>query len=322
MRAPGFALSTPEASRLVSLSFGRVFLRDHCGAGGTSHDHGAGHPPVLLLHGLLVTSHSFTRLIPELARDRRVLAPDLPGCGDSDRPPPVLCAGYSPRWQAAALLELLDQLGLAEVDVVGHSWGGAIAVCLADAAPERVRRLALVDPTLMPMAIPIEGRLARVPRLGPYVFKNMYRRNELRRYLGRAFSSEHLVSEADVDLYWDRLAREGGREAAHAMLMQLTSRDTMAAMLPRMRAITAPTLVVWGERDAIVPLEQATMITDAIAGARLRWLPGCGHTPAEEQPEALAAALLEHLDRRAPDHPAAQSDVNAVNAGSPPPPEA
>ncbi len=311
MRAPGFALSTPEASRLVSLSFGRVFLRDHCGVDD------AGHPPVLLLHGLLVTSHSFTRLIPELAPGRRVLAPDLPGCGDSDRPPPVLCAGYSPRWQAAALLELLDQLGLAQVDLVGHSWGGAIAVCLADAAPERVRRLALVDPTLMPMAIPIEGRLARVPRLGPYVFKNMYRRNELRRYLGRAFSSEQLVNEADVDLYWDRLAREGGREAAHAMLMQLTSRDTMAAMLPRMRAITAPTLVVWGERDAIVPREQATMITDAIAGATLRWLPGCGHTPAEEQPEALAAALLEHLDRREQVDDVAMPPVGAVPSSSP-----
>ncbi|HEY0134950.1 MAG TPA: alpha/beta fold hydrolase [Nannocystis sp.] len=290
MRDPGFTLSTPEASRLVSLSFGRVFLRDH----GRHQD--PTRPPVLLLHGMLVTSHSFTRLIPALAGDRRVLAPDLPGCGDSDRPPPVLCADYSPRWQAAALLELLDHLGLARIDLVGHSWGGAIAVCLIDAAPERVRRLVLVDPTLMPMVIPIEGRLAQVPRLGPYVFKNMYRRNELRRYLGRAFSSEHLVSEADVDLYWDRLARAGGREAAHAMLMQLMQPDTMAAMLPRLRAIAAPTVVVFGERDAIVPHDHAERITAAIPGATLRWLPGCGHTPAEEQPEALAAVLHEHLD--------------------------
>ena len=314
MREPGFGLSLPDASRLVELSFGRVFLGDH----GPATDVVPAAPPLLLLHGLLVTSHSFVRLIPELAGDRRVLAPDLPGCGDSDRPPPVLCADYSPRWQAAALLELLDRLGLAQVDLVGHSWGGAIAVCLADAAPARVRRLALIDPTLFAMPVPFEGRLALLPRLGPYMFQNMYRRNELRRYLGRAFSSEKLVDEADVDLYWDRLARSGGREAAHAMLMQLLGADTMAAMLPRMRALTAPTLVVWGDRDGIVPREHADRVAAAIPGAALRWIEGCGHSPPEEQPEALAALLREHLDAPlgAPLGPAADAVAGAPVVGA------
>ncbi len=285
---PGFALTITDASRLVPLSFGRVFLRDQ-GEGS------AGRPPLLLLHGMLVTSHVFTRLVPELSADHRVLAPDLPGCGDSDRPPPVLCADYSPRWQAAAIQELLDHIGVAQVDVVGHSWGGAIAVCLADSVPERVRRLVLVDPTLFTMPVPVEGRLAQVPRLGPYVFKNLYGRSELRRYLGRAFSSEKLVDESDVDIYWDRLARNGGREAAHAMLMQLMNPDTMAAMLPRLRALTAPTLVVWGDRDAIVPRAHAELCVTAIRGATLQWIEGCGHSPPEEQPEALASLIREHL---------------------------
>lgn len=296
MITPGFADAPRDDSRLISLSFGRVFLRDHY-AGATGAAGGEPRPPLLLLHGLLVTSHAFTRLIPELAGRGRVLAPDLPGCGDSDRPPPILCADYSPRWQAAALEELLDTIGVAKVDLVGHSWGGAIAACLTEVAPQRVRRLVLVDPTVFAMPVPIEGRLAQLPTLGPYLFKNLYRRNELRRYLGRAFSSEDLLDEADVDLYWDRLARAGGREAAHAMLMQLMHSETMAAMLPRLRAITAPTLVVWGDRDAIVPREHADRVAAAIPGARLRWLEGCGHSPAEEQPEVLAALIAEHLDR-------------------------
>ena len=153
----------------------------------------------------------------------------------------------------------------------------------------------LVDPTVFAMPVPIEGGVAQLPTLGPYLFKNLYRRNELRRYLARAFSSEAMLSEADVDLYWDRLARAGGREAAHAMLMQLMHHETMAAMLPRLRAITAPTLVVWGDRDAIVPREHADRVTAAIPGAQLRWLEGCGHSPAGEQPEVLAAVIDEHL---------------------------
>jgi pimeloyl-ACP methyl ester carboxylesterase len=300
MITPGFAAPSLDASRLVSLSFGRVFLHDHHGAPRVAEHPQRGQgaaPPLLLLHGLLVTSHAFARLIPELVPRGRVLAPDLPGCGDSDRPPPVLCADYSPRWQAAALEELLDTIGVAQVDLVGHSWGGAIAACLAEAAPQRVRRLVLVDPTVFSMPVPIEGRLAQLPTLGPYLFKNLYRRNELRRYLARAFSSEDMLDEADVDLYWDRLARAGGREAAYAMLMQLLHSETMAAMLPRLRAIAAPTLVVWGDRDAIVPREHAERVRAAIPGAHLRWLEGCGHTPAEEQPEVLAALIDEHLGR-------------------------
>lgn len=288
MRAPAFGAAVPDASRLVPLRFGRLYLRDR-GAGG-------GAPPLVLLHGLLVYSHAFGRLLPELEQGRRVLAPDLPGCGDSDRPPPVHCAGYSPSWLARVLLELLDREGIAEVDLLGHSWGGAIGVCLADAAPERVRRLVLVDATCFAMPLPLEGRLALVPRLGPYVFKNLYRRADLRRYLARAFSSPELLGEENVDLYWDRLARTGGREAAYAMLTQLANDDAMTAMLPRLRALRCPTLVGWGDRDGIVPLAHAERLAQAVPGARLAWIEGCGHAAAEERPEALAALVREHLD--------------------------
>lgn len=289
MKAPGYRPVIPDRSRLVSLDFGRLYLRDL-----GPDDPGAG-PPLLLIHGLMVYGYAFRAVVPELAAARRLLIPDLPGTGDSDRPPPVYCAGYSPTWLARVLLALLDDLGLGRVDVLGHSWGGAIAVCLADAAPERVRRLILADATCFAMPLPLEGRLALVPGVGPYVFKNLYRRTALSHYLARALADPSLLGDDDLDLYWDRLARTGGREAAYAMLTQLANDERMAAMLPRLRALTCDTLVIWGERDAIVPREHAERLRDAIAGAGLVWIDGCGHAVAEERPAALTTLVRRHL---------------------------
>lgn len=286
MRAPAYVPAIPDRSRLVPLEFGRLYLRD---LGDEQR------PPLLCIHGLLVYGHAFHRLAPALTGSARLLIPDLPGAGDSDRPPPVHCAGYGPTWLARVLLALLDDLGLPQVDILGHSWGGAVAVCLADAAPARVRKLVLADATCFAMPLPIEGRLALVPGVGPYVFKNLYRRAAFARYLASAFADPTRLAEADLDLYWDRLARTGGREAAHAMLTQLANDDRMTAMLPRLRELACDTLVVWGDRDAIVPRSHAERLARAIPGARLVWLEGCGHAVAEERPDALAALVREHL---------------------------
>lgn len=289
MKAPGYRPAVPDRSRLVSLDFGRLFLRD------LGPDDPAAGPPLVLIHGLLVFGYAFRAIVPELVAGRRVLIPDLPGAGDSDRPPPVHCAGYSPTWQARVLLALLDRLGLERVDVLGHSWGGAIAVCLADAAPERVRRLMLVDATCFAMPLPLEGRVALLPGVGPYVFKNLYRRAALAHYLTRALADPARLRDDDLDLYWDRLARTGGREAAYAMLTHLANDERMAAMLPRLRALACDTLVIWGDRDAIVPREHAERLRDAIGGARLVWVEGCGHAVAEERPAALTTLVREHV---------------------------
>lgn len=289
MKAPGFRPAVADRSRLVPLDFGRLYLRD------LGPDAPADGPPLMLIHGLLVYGYAFRALIPELADVRRLLIPDLPGAGDSDRPPPVHCAGYSPTWLARVLVALLDRLGVDQIDLLGHSWGGAVAVCLADVAPQRVRRLILVDATCFAMPFPIEGRVALVPGIGPYVFKNLYRRSALAHYLSRALADPSLFGDDDLDLYWDRLARTGGREAAYAMLTQLANDERMAAMLPRLRALACPTRVVWGERDAIVPPDHAERLARAIPGASLTWVERCGHAVAEERPAALAALVREHV---------------------------
>lgn len=286
-------MSTPrprDRSRLVPTVGGRVYAIDRGEEGGEL-------PPLVLLHGLLVTHHAFRDVIEALAVDRRVIALDLPGCGESDRPDPADADDYSLSFIAARVHEALGALGVLRCDVVAHSFGGAVAVELAATVPMLVRRLVLVDPVIFPLDLPLEGRMAVLPRLGPMLWKQLYRRTELRRYLQRVFSTPELLDERAVDVYWDRLGRDGGREAAHAMLVQMTRLEPLRE---RLSQIAAPTLVVWGDRDALMPVENGerlvALLQRAGIAATLQVVEGCGHAVPEERPEVLVELVRAHLD--------------------------
>lgn len=301
MKIEGFEPAIADRSQLWSLGQDRIYLCDRGDAGDPREPldpldprgpGGEGAPALLLLHGLLVHHHEFAKIIPALARDRRVLAPDLFGCGESDAPAPEEAEGYAIEWHARALCRLLDRLGVAVVDVVGHSYGAAVALCLAAREPARVRRLALVDAVAFSLPLPIEGRLALLPGIGPALFKTLYRRADLRRYFGRVYADEGLIDEDSVDLYWDRLSRPGAREAAYAMLTQLVDLDPLGA---RIDQVEAPTLIVWGSEDQVVPLEHGRRLAARLGGATLEVIEGSGHAPNEERPAALVAALRRHF---------------------------
>jgi pimeloyl-ACP methyl ester carboxylesterase len=277
-----------DRSRLVPTEGGRVFVVDRGPADGPR-------PPLVLLHGLLVTHHEFRGIIDLLAVDRRVIALDLPGSGESDRPDPDDADGYSLGWLAARVHEALGAMGVLHCDLLAHSLGGAVAVELCTSVPQLVRRLMLVDPVVFPLELPLEGRMAMLPRLGPFLWKQLYRRSDLRRHLQRVMSVPELLDERAVDVYWDRLGRDGGREAAYAMLQQMTRLEPLMERLPK---VSAPMLVVWGDRDALMPVETGERLVRMVPGARLAVVEGCGHAVPEEQPEALVELVREYLDPR------------------------
>lgn len=286
MRIGRFRPAVADRSRMWTLSHGRMYLCERGDAPGDA-------PPLLLIHGLLVHHYEFTRVIAELSRERRILAPDLFGSGDSDAPAPFDAEGYSFDWHARTLAELVDRLAIDRVDVLGHSTGGTVAAGVARVLGARVRRLVLVDTVAYDLRLPLEGRVALFPRVGPALFKNVYRRAELRRYFAKVFADAERIDERAIDLYWDRLARPGHREAAHAMLERLVDMEAVGATF---EAIRAPTLVVWGEDDRIVPLEDGRRLAARIPGARLKVLPRCGHAPNEERPAELCALVRRFLD--------------------------
>lgn len=251
-------------------------------------------PPILLLHGLLATHFSFEAIIPLLARSRRVVAVDLLGCGDSDRPLPRDVENYSIAWLAERILELCTILELPAFDVVGHDLGGAIAVNMAASDPDRVRRLALLAPIVFGLTFAFDGLLEIETALGVEVFMRVFRRADLRRMIALGTSEPERVDETEVDVYWDRLARRGGREAAHAMMGQVRS---MPDLRDKLRSVAPPTAIIWGDRDRIVSVAEAERLVALLPRTpRLTVLEGCGHNPAREQPHEVARLVLAHCE--------------------------
>jgi pimeloyl-ACP methyl ester carboxylesterase len=261
-----------------------------------------GDPPLVLVHGFGGSLYSWRKVSPELAAAGfRVIALDLPGFGYSGRP--AERAAYTPEGQARTVAEVLARLGVpaAEpVDLVGHSFGGGVALALAAARPDRVRSLVLVDSTLptfsraphtaWPLYRPVTYLLIRTFGL---------RRTFVRMALKKAFRDDALVTRDLVDAYRDRLLLRGPAGAYRGLTGPLP-RQRLAVDLAK---VEPPTLVVWGEDDALIPLRAGRKAAETIPNARLVTLPACGHLPMEECPEALGAAMVEFLGSVGPPAP-------------------
>jgi pimeloyl-ACP methyl ester carboxylesterase len=248
-------------------------------------------PPLLLVHGHEQSATSWRWVIPALSRTHRVLAVSLPGYGDTAP------GAYSPGSDTAPFVsEFLDALGIARCDVVGHSAGGAVALRLTLAQPGRVRTLTLVDsaglgrevhPLLAVDTLPLVGELAillsRLPggAVGRTTMSAAMLFAQPWRVPARFFAEQH-----------DQARRPGQLEASTAMARALfNSTGQRQILLDRLPTITAPTLVMWGGCDYVLPVGQAQVAVDLLPNGRLAVLPDCGHLPHVENPARFAAVL-------------------------------
>jgi pimeloyl-ACP methyl ester carboxylesterase len=240
----------------------------------------------------MVSHWVWRHVVPALAADHDVIAIDLPGFGESDRPAPGVY-----RYDATAFSEtvigVLDALAIERATLVGHSMGGGVALHTAARRPERVDRLVLVDALVYPFPVPVEGRAVLIPYLGEVLFRRLTTRGLMRHFLRQhVYADPTRVAEDWVDYLWERVNRPGGFAAAAAALRACARSDAVERSV---RAVRAPTLVVWGEADRLFPPAAARRLADDIPGAELRLLPRCGHAPAEERPDDLTEAWSAFL---------------------------
>lgn len=261
-------------------------------------------PTVLLLHGFLHSSFTWRATIEALAPRHRVIALDLLGCGWSDRGAGDYSLEGLTRWTCGAL----DALGVGDLHaVVGNSLGGALALDLALGAPERVGRVALVSP--LGATVPVPGlpfRLLGVPALEPLFRLTAGNAAFARRALSLMAYRRRPV-DAEVLHGFAPLERPGSLLAATGMAGALWA--TSASVEARLGALTHPALLVWGGRDAVLPLAYGRRVASLLPAARLEVFDDCGHCAHEEDPDRFHALLDAFL---APAPVAAEAGARAA----------
>jgi pimeloyl-ACP methyl ester carboxylesterase len=269
-------------------------------------------PLLLLLHGHEQSATSWRWVMPALARTRRVLALSLPGHGESG----PAADGHAPGADLAPFVAAFCSAVGAEapLDLVGHSAGGAIALRLALADPARIRTLTLVDsaglgrevhpllaldtlPVIGELAVMISrmpgGDLARTSMSAAMLFAQPWR------IPAEFFTEQHALSR-----------QPGQLEASTAMARALFGpHGQRQILLDRLAALTTPTLVVWGDLDYLLPVQQAHAAVKRLPHGRLSVFPDCGHLPHVEYPDRFAAVLDAWLTRTLEEPPMTTSQA-------------
>lgn len=256
---------------MMTLNGGTVEYEDTAGPG----------KPLLLLHTLLADRSVYDRVIPDLAADWRVISPNFPGYGASDGTIVGGIEGY-----ADFVAAFLDALGLDRVDLLGNGFGGFVAQSVALRHPGRIDRLMLVDtaPNFPePAKIPLRGLQAKVLAEGMA--------GVLDAAMLRMFPPTYIEAAPAV------IAE---RRAALASANPVLFADACGALvaldhLPHLGKIAHPTLVLVGLEDQTTPPELSRQLAAGIAGARLVELPGVGHCPQVQSPEAFLAEIRGFL---------------------------
>jgi pimeloyl-ACP methyl ester carboxylesterase len=249
--------------------------------------------PIVLLHGTSASLHTWDGWAQALKGQRRVIRMDLPGFALTG---PNRQDDYSIDTYVLFVRAFLDKLGLERVVLGGNSLGGQIAWAAAAKLPDRVERLILVDASGYPpetiaggQSVPIGFRIMTVPGLR-LVAEHTLPRGVVESSVRNVYADPSKVTPALVDLYADMARREGNRRALARRLEQGYTGD-----VTQLAKIKAPTLILWGAQDHLLPPELAQRFAHDIPNSKLVMLGGLGHVPQEENPARSVAEVRRFL---------------------------
>lgn len=246
--------------------------------------------PIVLLHGTSDSLHTWGGWVRALESERRIIRVDMPGFGLTG---PVPDGDYSIEAYTRFAIAVLDHFGLDRAVIGGNSFGGWVAWETALAAPGRVEALILVDAAgyaFESRSVPIGFRVAKIPVLNRLV-DSVLPRSLVESSVRNVYGDPSRVTPELVDRYYELTLREGNRGA----LVQRFSQAPLGLHESRIRDIRVPTLILWGGRDGLIPVEYGGLFNRDIASSRLVVFDDLGHVPQEEDPARTVAAVKSFL---------------------------
>lgn len=256
-------------------------------------------PSLVLLHGLFTDHTTWDSVSQELGQQYRVVAPDLPGFGQSEKPPESRFP-YGITAFADAVVDLYAGLELGRAIMVGHALGAAVAITLAARHPELISRLVLVDALCYPSRSDLASRVAHMPLIGGFAFKQLWGKPAFKAYFKESYlSRDARISSSRLDAYYESFNTPAARASALATLR--ATRDTRA-VVAHIARIATPTLVIWGSEDTLYPAALGQRMAREIPNAGFQLI-GAGHAPHEEQPFEVAQAILRFCNPKKRESP-------------------
>ncbi|MFZ5447467.1 MAG: alpha/beta fold hydrolase [Thermodesulfobacteriota bacterium] len=259
--------------------------------------YGAGNP-IIFLHGLGGNLYTWRYLVKAFEAHYQLILFDLKGAGKSPKP---YDTGYSMFDQAELIYQFILQKNLRNVILVGHSFGGGVALLVAlkleKFAPERLSRLILFDTVSYPQKLPWVVKMMRTPVIG---FLGLYLipdRIKVRKMLESIYFDDSKITAADVEAYAEPLSLPGAKFALRQAAKQIIPQN-MGAIISNYPQIRVPTLIIWGRDDSIIPLQNGIRLHDNLKNSQLVIIDRCGHDPPEERPERVIEIMQKFLEDR------------------------
>ena len=236
---------------------------------------------LVLVHGLGASAERWNNVIPKFAKYYHVIVPDLIGFGYSDKP----IADYTPDFFSIFLGKFFDALGIKRPNVIGSSLGGQIAAEYASANPSNVEKLILVSPS---------GAMKQsTPALEAYIMAALYPNEQSAKNAFELMeSSGNEIDDGIVQGFIERMQLPNAKLAFMSTVLGLKNSEII---MPKLHMIQSPTLVIWGSKDPVIPIQYADNFASYIVDCQFHQMDGCGHTPYVQDPNVFSSIVLEFL---------------------------